>query len=258
MVDTHNISFRIPDGSGGSWSQNVPRICRYENGSFADFKEVYVYKNGDFHLCWQKGAAPQKYYNYKMDDQADGRLKVISGADFPVINTVGLYVGMGSWEGNQGGVTNAWVFKMLESINDTFSCVEPVSEDAIVWQGISGNYSIQVEYPDLTLYNGSSLPTSESGAEFRKVTFTFTNPLQLSANKEYAIMSNRSSGVGTGKLVVYETDSSGTELTEPGFTYGGNFGVRAESPSTLDRWNCNVYASGSIEKTYLEINGVVI
>lgn len=257
MVDTHNISFRIPDGSGGSWSQNVPRICRYENGSFVDFKEVYVYKNGDFRLCWQKGGAPQKYYNYTMMNGIDGRCKIIKGSDFPIINSVALYVGIGGWEMYQGGVTNAWVYKMIESIDSTFVGGDTYL-DAIVWQGISNNYSVQLELPDLTLYDGTSLPSSRDGTEFRKVTFTFTNPLNLSANKEYALMANRSSGVGTGKLAVYESDSSGVAITEDGFTYDGNFGIRSESPAELPQWGTKPYPKGTIEKLYFEINGVAI
>lgn len=257
MVDTHNISFRIPDGSGGSWSQNVPRICRYENGSFVDFKEVYVYTNGDFHLCWQKGSGPQRYYNYKAESNNDGRLKIINGADYPVISSVGLYVGIGSWEMNQGGVTNAWYFKLLESIEPTFTGAM-MDEEATVFQGVAGNYTAQIQYPDLTLYDGTSLPSSRDGMEYRKLTLTFTNPLSLSANKQYAIMANRSSRVGTGKLIVYETDASGVEIDEDGFSYIGNFGNRQESPASLDRWNSGVNRMSTLEKVFLEINGALV
>lgn len=257
MVDTHNISFRIPDGSGGSWSQNVPRICRYENGSFVDFKEVYVYKNGDFHLCWQKGGAPQKYYNYMMLNDPAGRYKIIKGSEFPIVNSVSLYVGIAGWEMNQGGVTNAWVYKMLESIGSTFVGGDTYL-DAIVWQGITNNYSIQLELPDFTLYDGTSLPSSRDGMEFRKLTFTFTNPLHLSSDKEYAFMANRSSNVGSGKLGVYESDASGVAMTEDGFTYDGNFGTRSESPAQLGHYDTQPHPKGSIEKLYFEINGVAI
>lgn len=260
MVDTHNISFRIPDGSGGSWSQNIPRICHYENGNFVDIKEAYVYKNGAFHLCWQKSSGPQKYYNFIMESGTAGRLRIIKGSDYPVINTLGMYVGAAGWEMSQGGVMANWVYKMAESIASTFTGTSPW-DDASVWQGITGNYSIQVEYPDFTLYDGSSLPSSKDGTEIRKVTFTFTNPLSLSADKEYAIMCNRHSGSGSGQLIVYESDSSGVALTESGFPYIGNFGSRNESPSQLASWGTSaegLYQKDTIQKVYLEINGAVI
>ena len=74
-------------------------------------------------------------------------------------------------------------------------------------------------------------------------------------------MCNRSSGSGSGDLIVYESDSSGVALTESGFPYSGNFGSRNESPSQLGNWGTSaegLFQKDTIQKAYLEINGAVI
>lgn len=88
---------------------------------------------------------------------------------------------------------------------------------------------------------------SQWGALHRFYEITFATPLELSADKEYAVMAGRSANDGNTNPMIYQCDSAGNPINERVFTQQGHDGLGG------DTFTATYVENGN--KPYIVLNG---